>query len=1374
MYKTLTCCCLLLLFALNITGQNKVRYLTIDQGLANNTVTCISKDRQGFMWFGTYDGLNRFDGYVFSKYSHIIGDSSSLADNLVTAIAEDNDGRHWVAAAKGVSVLDDKTSLFSHVKYLPATEAKGKSSNEANTKPLISFVNCIVNDAHGNMLAGADQDGLVVFKKGSLTGKQVALSYHGKMLSQYSVKAIFAGKEGKTWLYVASIGICLYDTGSGSLIVKHENNSKANCFLQVQNDTLLVGTDSALYQYDTRYATLTPYKLQQGEPYRPGRIMSLCNDQAGRLWVGTDGHGMNLIDLTTHRWLPVAGILGNQTISSNAIYCVYNDVAQRIWVGTFRGGVDIIDHGGNPFFSLKLDNGPENNPSNNFIFSFCEDKNGDIWIGTDGGGISIWNRKTNTFKKYSTTQGTKGLTSNNIPGLVADDNGNVLVATYGGGILKFDPNNQTFHQVSANGNVDIRYGWRLYKDRAGDIWAGCGDNLLKYDKITGRLVPLDKLNKNDRFNTVAITEDRNNHLWLGGSNSLQCIDKKGNILYTRRIGVPVRSILEGRDGAIWLGTQGNGLLKFYSGRWQAYTEKQGLSNNTVLNILEDNNGAIWVSTFNGISKLIPEKQRFENFFDVDGLQSNQFYINAALKLRSGEMLFGGIKGFTLFKPEACVPEKSFPPLSITGIKILNEELHSMGQYVKGTSLYVPDKIEVPYSKAVLSVDFAALEYSLPGKIKYTYFLKGWDKTWSPVGSLKTAYYAGLKEGNYVLRIKCTNTSGIWNPKELQLPIIVLPPWYRSWWFQTSVAALILVIMGVLLFYWEQHRQIQYKMKITELQHRHEMELNEKRLSFFTNISHEFRSPLTLIINPIKQILNNGKAETDSYNLGVVYSNAQRLLKMTDQLLLFRKADSELGKMEMADLDLLNLCRQVYFCFSDEAQLKSLTYEFHCLLEQAHVYADPEKIEIIIYNLIANAIKFSPQQGRVSVKLEEESDQFIITVSDNGPGIPNDTGDKLFSKFYQAPDKQSGKSGNGFGIGLYLAKSFADMHQADLSYHCPQTGGAIFTFSLKKIHSPASINDAPEIKVETEKTVESEPQGPTFLKTPVTNANTYGAIRADDQLSELLTEKKVMLVIDNDRQLTAYIKNLFSYLTVYEAENGSDGWKKVQELSPDIILCDIVMDESNGIEVCKKIKSSISHGHIPVILLTGCSAAEMRLKGMECGADDYILKPFESELLTARVNNILKDREVLKKFFFNEITLQGDTLKVSDEFKGFLADCIALVEENIDRDDFDSNAFAKKMGMSRTTLYMKVKAISGLSVNEFVKLIRLRKAAELMINTNCQIKEVSFQVGFSDPKYFREQFTRLFQLKPSEYIKKYRKSFQSNTRLNSQFSKIKNK
>ncbi|OQP56909.1 hypothetical protein A3860_10030 [Niastella vici] len=1360
---------MLLCFVLTATGQDKVRYLTIDQGLANNTTTCISKDKQGFMWFGTYDGLNRYDGYAFKKYNHRIGDSTSLAGNQVIAIAEDDQGRHWIAAWPGVSVLDDKTSLFSHVKYQPLLQQETKVSPRAEAATLEVFVNSIVNDGHGNMLVGAACTGLIVFKKGALTGSQLGLRYHGKTLSEYTVKTIFAGSEGQIWLYVDHIGICQYDHKTGSIVIKHENAIQANCFVQLQGDTLLAGTDKALYQYSINNSQLSPYKLQQGQPFRPGRIMSLCNDEAGRLWVATDGNGISVIDIATHRLLAIRDIAGYQTISSNAIYCLYKDDAQRLWIGTFRGGVNIIDHKGNQFYSVKPENDKGKNPAGNFVFSFCEDKNGDVWIGTDGGGISVWNRKTNQFKNYSYTPAESGLPHNNIPNLAVDKDGNVWIATFGGGIVRFNRNRNIFQKIAPYN--ETKFAWVLYNDNAGNMWAACG-KLFKYDKKKGELVPLNIVTGG----ILALTGDHNGHLWYGGRKQVQQIDKEGNILYTCNTNAPVRSILEGRDGAIWVGTEGNGLLKYYRGRWQTFTEQQGLPNNNVLNILEDSSGAIWMSTFNGISKFEPATETFENFFDVDGLQSNQFYYNAALKLRSGEFLFGGIKGFTIFKPESCVPEKSFPQLGITGIRILNEQVKRVGEYVKGTSLYIPGQIEVPYSKAVLSIDFAALEYSLPSKIQYAYFLEGWDKTWSQAGSLKTANYSELREGNYVLRIRSTNISGIWNTKELRLPVIVLPPWYRTWWLRLAVILVVIAIIGTLLYYWDKQRRVQYKMKIAELKHQHEMELNEKRLSFFTNISHEFRSPLTLIINPIKEILKSGRVPEDNYKLQVLHSNAQRLLKMTDQLLLFRKADNEFGKIELAKLDLLDLCRQIYFCFSDEAASKSITYDFDCGLDAAEVVADAEKIEIIIFNLIANAIKFTPCRGVVFFKLEEKDDQFIITVNDSGSGIPADIGDKLFRKFYQVTDKQSTKPGKGFGIGLYLAKAFADMHQATLTYHCPETGGTVFTFCLKKTAdlSLVSPRESPAFKSITEKMIETELPVYSFLNNPATTTIADAPDTSDDQLSDLVAEKRIMLVIDNDRQLTSYVKTLFAHMTVIEAENGSDGWKKVQELVPDIIICDIVMDESNGIEVCKKIKNSNVYGHIPVILLTGCSANDMRLKGVECGADDYILKPFDSELLIARVNNILKDRDVLKKFFFNEITLQSDTLKVSDEFRGFLTNCISVVEEHIERDDFDSKVFAKMMGMSRSKLYTHVKAISGLSVNEFVKLIRLRKAAELMIHTDGQVKEIAFQVGFSDPKYFSEQFTRLFKMKPSEYIKKYRNSFQNKTNLNDQFSRIRNK
>jgi len=1350
--------------ALIIAGQEKVRYLSIDDGLANNTTTCIFRDKQGFMWFGTYDGLNRYDGYVFKKYNHIIGDSTSLAGNLIKSIAQDSQGNHWIAAEPGISVLDDKTSSFHRVNYNPFSEKGNGGHPSAKKEILKSYVSCLINDGTGNMIAGTYGQGLFVFKNGGLSGLQIGLSYRGKIIADYSVTALVSIK-GQTWLYVQKIGLCLYDNRSGIVVVKHEDNINANCLALGDNQTLLAGTDNGLYEYGINNSSLSAYKTVNGKPLQPGRIKSLCKDSDERLWIATDGNGISVVDTKTHQVLPLSHIIGSQSIGSNAIYCIYKDDQERIWIGTFRGGVNVIDRGGNPFYSVRLEANQQNSPVNNFIFSFCEDNSGQIWIGTDGAGIRVWNRKTNAFKTYSYSPGKNGLTGDNISALATDNENNVWIGSYDGGIVKFDNRSKTFFNVSKSGSC--KQVWRLFKDRSGNIWAGCR-GLYKYDKNKGEFIAVISVEENIH----AITEDRFGRLWVGLEKRLKCIDKKGNELTTITSDHNILSIIEDKSGTIWAGTQGGGLIKYVGGNYRFYTEQQGLPNNNVLNLLEDSSGAIWMSTYHGLSKLTPAKVKFDNFFDVDGLQSNQFYYNAALKLRSGELMFGGIKGFTVFNPEACIPKKQFPVLAITGIRILNQEENSTGEYVKGNSLFNPEKIEVPYSKAVLSIDFAALEYSIPRKIQYSYFLEGWDKNWVMAGSLKTANYSELREGRYTLRIKSTNASGVWNTTELRLPIVVLPPWYRTWWAQFAVVLIILGIAGTLLYYWEKQRRIKYKMKIVELRHNHEMELNEKRLSFFTNLSHEFRSPLTLIINPIRELIKNG-GSANNINLGVLYSNAQRLLKITDQLLLFRKIDNELGKIQPEYLDLLNLCRQIYFCFTDEANSKSLHYEFICSLEEAKVYADAEKIEIVIFNLLSNAIKFSRQNGQVIMRLEEIEGEYRMLVQDNGPGIAPEDDDKIFKKFYQ--DKQRVKSEKGFGIGLYLAKAFADMHRAVLSYHCPKSGGTIFTFTLKKTdeYNFSFPEESVHVQKITEKMAESGLSAQSFLGNS-TNRPTEELEIPDTQLSDLITDKKVMLVVDNDSQLTAYIKHLFGHLVVYEAGSMTEGWKRVQELVPDIIISDVFMNESTGIELCKKVKSNSAYGHIPVILFTGSSSDETHIKAVECGADDYIIKPFDSELLIKRVDNILKDRNALKEFFSNEITLQPDMLKVSDEFRGFLNDCIAIVEENIERDDFDSQAFANKMGMSRSTLYVKVKTISGLSVNEFIKLVRLRKAAELMIHTNCQVKEISFQVGFNDQKYFREQFTRLFKLKPSEYIKKYRKSFQGNTHLNSQFSKIKDK
>ena len=1358
--------CCVILCAMNVCAQEKVRYFSIDDGLSNNTATCIFKDDKGYMWFGTYDGVNRFDGYSFKKFNHIIGDTSSLAGNLVTAINEDNRGRLWVAAGPGISILDNSSYRFSRLRFYPLDTAI------KSREPVLleNQVRCIGLTTSATMLVGTDINGLISVPANNQYGTQLQLLLPGKpSISNYEVSAILPDKGGRALIFVKGWGICSYESTTNTLRLVKQTAIVANCLVKGRDEELLIGADDGIYKYTDNGKTLTKVSIDGIVSYNPGRVMSLCLEKNDKLWIATDGQGVKIINLKTLQTIPLSEVIGSQLLSSNAMYCLYKDNQERIWIGTFRGGINMIDYGANPFYTLRLDDINHGIQSNNFIFSFYEDESGNIWIGTDGAGISIWNRRENKMEKNKFVAGKNGLPGNGIPAIAADGKGTILVAVYGQGVFRYSKASRSFTRINTTAG-SCKYPWRICKDHSGNLWiAACNEEngLFKYDSQKDQLIRVER----ETGSIFALTMDKDRHLWIGNQGKMQCLDTLGNILSTINTKSAVRSIFEANDGTVWAGTQGEGLIMYQHSKVQFLSEAEGLSNNNVLNILEDRNHFIWVSTFNGLSKLSPREKRFENFFDVDGIQSNQFYYNAAIRLSTGEFIFGGIKGYTVFQPELCVPKTTFPQLTITGIRILNEEITSTGNYVSGNSISHPTAISVPYSKAVLSFDFTALEYSLPQKIQYSYFLEGWDKTWIQSNTVKTANYSELKEGGYRLHIKSTNVSGIWSNDELIIPVNVLPPWYRTTLFRVLLVLFLAGIIVAVLLFWDRHRNMKYRMKVADLKYRHEMALNEKRLSFFTNISHEFRTPLTLIINPIRELLKGESATGNSYNLSVLHSNAQRLLKMADQLLLFRKTDNELGKMEIDRLDLLNLCREVYFSFSNEAKSKQLEYSFDAAVETAVVNADIKKIEIILYNLIANAIKFSYSGGYVRITLTEKEDNFIISVADNGPGIPIGTGNKLFEKFYQ--DKSYGKNDKGFGIGLFLAKAFTEMHNATLDYFCPESGGTVFTFSMKR----GQLLNREERSVGTPDTDIQQSGESTFLTDhfidPFQSENLMEEdVLEDNQLNDLIINKKILLVVDDDQQFRSYIRHLFSEMVVYEASDAAVAWDEVNKIRPDIILCDLLLDGTTGAEFCKRLKSSSSFGHIPLILLTGSSSAEHRLNGTEHGADDYFLKPFDSKLLIARVNNIIKDRQLLKKFFFNEVTLQQEGIKVSDEYSGFLTECIRVVEENIDSDNFDSKIFSKKMGMSRSKLYVKVKSISGLSVNEFVKLIRLRKAAELMIQTDLQVKEICFQVGFNDPKYFREQFVRLFKLKPSDYIKKYRKQFQQTAHLNEQFSKIK--
>ncbi|MEO6731131.1 MAG: two-component regulator propeller domain-containing protein [Ferruginibacter sp.] len=1365
------------------TAQTPVTYLGINQGLSNNSVRCILKDHTGFMWFGTFDGLNRYDGYNFRVFRNKVNDSASLINSFINALTEDKKGRLWIGTRHGLSIYNSLTDKFTHLSY---------SVN--NSKSIVSdVIKAIATDSLNNVFAGTENIGLLLYRNDATVAHPVALNIEGVPATSFGVQVIKIAPANKVWVFVQNRGLCLLDYTSMTLQLVNSTLRSASS-IEVDGTNLWIGTPQGLYQYSI--VSNVCNKVQYGMP-GTDRITTLKMDKDHKLWIGTLGNGVIIWHTLTGKAAYLQAGDSKYSLSSADAYTIYEDKESRKWIGTQKGGIDIIDPQKKKFQIIAHDPGIAEGFKGNTIAAFYEAPDSSLWIGTDGDGFNIWNRKKNSFTNIHYRPGDdRSLPSNYTTAIKPDADKNIWIATFTAGLLRLDEQGNSIgrykciNPVSGLENPVVSV---LYKDSRNILWA----TTLRQGNQYGALYYYNKAaDKFDAFDTnlsdlFALNEDRQGNFWGGNLNQLIKIDRVGKRHHFYPMTHTVRSIFEDRKGNCWIGTEGGGLILFdrvqnkVSAR---YTTEEGLCNNAVLNILEDKSGHLWMSTLNGLSKFDPVKKIFRNYYYNDGLQSNQFNYNAALILQSGEFAFGGIKGFNLFRPEQISVAGVAPPVVMTGIKVNNQSVNADNPFVIKTNRDGIGQLKIPYNQAVLSFEFAALEYSVPEKIFYSYYLEGWDRDWNHSGNLRVANYTHLSEGTYTFHIKATNTEGEWSKLEVPVKVVILPPWYRSWW-----AYLLYVITGASLLYifWlyrSRQTRLNYEIALANVTiekekaekerqraehekektvheteriiNEKEKELNTKRLDFFTNIAHEFRTPLTLIINPVKDLLQKDNAGNGkSGGLSIVYRNARRLLSLVDQLLFFRTADVGIDKVKPSRVNFYSFCYEVYLCFVQQTKAQNIQYEFICDNQQLEMYVDREKMEIVMYNLLSNAIKYTPDYGSISFKIIEREEEVEITIADTGSGIPAEIGEKLFDKFYKAGG-HGAKTKPGFGIGLYLVKQFAEAHLGKVSYTSTLEKGTTFVVQLKKgkDHFDPAIISGEIIESPVFLGGLKENDEPLLIK--------ENEPAKKDQLEPVVTAKQILLVVDDDQEIRCYIHGMFrEQFTVYEADSGKKGLEMAEKCTPDIIISDIKMEDGDGIDFCKQIKSHVSLSYIPVILLTGTHSSELKLEGVEGGADDYITKPFEKELLMARVANLQKSRTNLQKYFFNEITLNKQDQKISEEYKEFLEKCIAIVEAHLEDDEFSITQLATEMGKSYSSVYKKIRTISGQSLKAFVRFIRLRKAAELFINTNYNVSEVALQVGIYDAKFFREQFNKLFGMNPSEYIKKYRKPFQAQYTIN---------
>lgn len=1374
---------LLILFLQTVTlysqnpGKYKLQKISVDKGLSQSVVTSIAQDSLGFMWFATQDGINRYDGYHFDNFYNQKANPYSLSNNFVNAILCDYSNEIWVATLDGVCKYDYTTEHFTVFRH-DANNPSSLSNNE---------VTCLAVSKTGNIWMGTNNGGINLFDK-----KKKSFSHYRfepdnpRSISSDNITVLYEDRNDKLWVGHYN-GLDCIDLKSGKINhIRIFNDPKTaalydhiRCFYQDTYGNNWIGTDNGLVFQNVKNNTFKIYSYNPQSPCSVNGNLINCVtcDSENNLWVGTEENGLNFIKLSSF-YASESNVCFNQIrmreneygLSIRSVLSIYVDGDKNIWVGTYSGGINFISSFSEKFQKYQHSPYDKNTISYPKIWGLCEDKNGNIWIGTDGAGLDMLNQKTGKLTHYEHNKSNPATISDNAILCALRDHTNTLwFGTYAGGLNRFNESSKTFTSYKANSGSpnglpinDVR---ALYEDVFHTIWIGTNNGgLCRYNSDKNNFSVFNLTNSSISIGNIrAITGDKNGNLYLGTySRGLDIYNPRtGKTLnFSHQRNQPnsisdnyVYALALANDDNIWVGT-GNGLNLFHPSTktFEVFDERNGLANNFIHAILIDKNGDLWVSTNKGISKFIVSEKKFQNFNAYDGLQSGEFNDGSALYSANGQMWFGGINGLNVFVP-GNVSKSSFQPkVVIRGLQLYNTPVKARTpenpESPLPASISTARQVVLNYRQSVFTIDFVALNYSFPEKTQYAFRLKGLDHEWNEAGIRRSASYRDLPAGSYVFEVRASNQDGFWSDKTASIEIIVKPPIWKTWWAYLIYSIILASIVYVIYNYYKERLALKNKLMLEQVSHLKDLELNQERFRFFTNISHEFRTPLTLILGPIEELLEKEDQQSAmGRKFVLIYKNARKLLELINMLLDFRKVESGNMELRASQGDLVKFSRDLVETFRDMASQKGIDLQFNTTSERIDAWFDREKFEIIFNNLLSNAFKFTLRGGSIKVDIQERAPKFLtvadeiiaITVTDNGIGIAQKHIDHIFDSYYSLEHSEGIK---GTGIGLALTKSLVEMHKGRIVVEAAEKQGSSFIIEIPK---GSSHIDEESLATVSQEVDEAKPN-----KTIVIEGQKEEPIReADDNLAD----RKIMLIVEDNEDVRSYIVSGFSdKYRVLQADTGVTGYGLACKHVPDIIISDVMMPEMDGIEFCHKIKSTIATCHIPVILLTARSSITHKKEGYEIGADSYVTKPFSVELLEIRVENLLKSRKQLKDYYTRTMLFQQAAVISESPDEKFMKQLIELVEKYMGEPDFDVQKLTNELNMSRPVLYRKVKALTDLSIVEFVRTVRMNKAAQLLKTGQYRVSDVAFEVGFNDLKYFRQCFKDQFNITPSDLIR----------------------
>jgi signal transduction histidine kinase/ligand-binding sensor domain-containing protein/DNA-binding response OmpR family regulator len=1358
-----------------LVAQNSVyqfSHLDITNGLSINQVSSIYKDANGFMWFGTIGGLNRYDGYKFRVFKHTANSPNSLINNAVKSIFEGPGGKIWIKTNSGLSIYNSVTEKFSN----------NIADELAGYKVLTDHLYSIKKDRQGNFWFLTNNEGLYYYHpKDNTTIFFSSFNKSASALHSNMVTDVVVDNNNFVWLIYADGVIDKFDTRTNTIVsssnkLANVNNNKTELYsgtLDNNNNLWLFATESPLgvYRYNLSTNALDHFSTETGEiRLNYNVISSIILGDDKKIWIGTDHGGINLIDPVNNS---IQYLLNkdddSKSLQGNSVV-LYKDNTGIIWAGTFKQGISyyhksiiqfpIIRHYLSDSKSLPYED----------VDCFADDSKGNLWIGTNGGGLINYNSVTKKYTQFKhDTKDPNSLTNNIVISLCIDHEHKLWIGTYFGGLDCFD--GSKFIHYRHNDNIpssisDDRV-YSIIEDSSLKLWVGTfAGSINIFNRTSNSFLHPDYQMLSNY--TAVVYEDKQKNIWIGRDKGIDFI-KRGTGKVRHYVNQPynpnslvandVNSIIQDSKGIFWFGTKdGLSILDAQANKFYNLNEAKGLPGNDVLKILEDNNGKIWISTANGLASIKAIKTgndykfRINKFDESDGLQGREFNAYAAFKTQKGQLIFGGAHGFNLFNPESITVAKRKPQLVFTDFQLFNKSI-AVGDTISGnvvlkSSITATKNLTLSHNENDFSIEFADCEYFNPDKIVYQYKLEGFDTQWLSTQNItRKATYTNLDAGDYTFKVRAANINDPENTSTITLAIKVLPPFWKS-----SFAYMLYVVLITCLLFYIRHRGIlklkkEFKLKEDKLEEERKIanereearrmhQLDLMKIKFFTNVSHEFRTPLSLILSPIDDLIKTTDDAGKQHHLGMIKRNGKRLLNLVNQLLDFRKMEYNELKIYLKKGDIIKFIKEVSSSFTDVAHQKQIQYLFESEIDSFITNFDHDKIERILFNLLSNALKFTPSGGYISVMLSisvpdisvPEQKMLEIKVIDTGIGILKENQEKIFERFFQDSMPES-LLNQGSGIGLSITKEFVKMHGGTIEIESEPDYGTCFIINLP-------VGDQYEEQLVA--LPKQEEPLPALIK------------NTDDEHNP--TKKQAILLIEDNDDLRFYLKdNLKHSFHIIEAVNGKDGWQKALALHPKLIVSDISMPEMNGLELCKKIRGDNRTASIPIILLTALIGQDDQLAGLNSGANDYLVKPFNFEILLSKIHGLLRIQQTYKKTYQKQVEIRAQDIVVVSEDEKFLKNALACIENNITNPNFSVEELSRHLNLSRVSLYKKLLTLTGKTPVDCIRTIRLKRAVQLLEKSKLSIANVAYEVGFNNAAYFAKVFREEFGMLPSEYI-----------------------